>query len=298
MPSSNKRGGSSRDAARGSKKAKKVESAGGSGANRGSSNKSGSSRKRLASEHAATADPSRNAIKQILILDSGGWEVKHGLIPVAEKIAGIESPLEKYASCHEGCDQKNDRSKNAQLIIPGSVPNAVAKMKHQLAVLVGDQIKTVSNKSQLDVTRSVERGYCTNPGVQLKVWNRILELERISTPATKNTLPEKAKVSPTISSSACCCTLLTQPFAPCTIDEITDELIFDDLGFSMCAKVMGQCMAAFMYSSDSVRSSRRSPSDTDDNIISNDCSGCCCVVDSGFSLTHIVPTVNSMAFVS
>ncbi len=71
-----------------------------------------------------------------------------------------------------------------------------------------------------------------------------------------------------------------------------------------------QCMSANYYlsqlSSISDQESKKANTTTSFSILKeqlgqrviNDNTGCCCVVDSGFSLTHIVPTVQGLAIVS
>jgi len=207
----------------------------------------------------------------ILILDSGGWTIKHGVL---------------------------------RSLRPKQVPNAVAKFKHQLGTLVADEIDTsVNNKALLEITRPYERGYCTNLNILLQVWTRILELHGITT--TKNTsnmsssssLPSSLLSSHSIiPSSQVCLVILTQPFTPGVIQDAIDQTIFCDLGFQNCIQVSQPSMAAYRYlhytndSDSSLDISSAAP-------FSIDGTECCCVVDSGFSFTHVVPTINTKVVV-
>ena len=83
-----------------------------------------------------------------------------------------------------------------------------------------------------------------------------------------------------------CAFLLTQPFTPTTLSDRIDEMLFLDLGFHRVSKRLIQCMSAFHYL------------ETSSNTTATTTTTCCLVVDSGFSLTHIVPTVNARAVVS
>jgi actin-related protein len=91
--------------------------------------------------------------------------------------------------------------------------------------------------------------------------------------------------------------ILTQPFTPGVIQDAIDQTIFFDLGIQNIIQLLQPSMAAFRY--------LHGTNDNDpllDNIISAapfsiDGTECCCVVDSGFSFTHVVPTINTKVVV-
>jgi actin-related protein 6 len=214
--------------------------------------------KKSAAVAVTVADHASPRCTSILILDSGGWTVKHGLC--------------------------------GRMKAPQQVPNAIARLKHQLATLVADEIETrVKNKSQLEVTRPYERGYCTNLYCLLQVWTRIVvDLYGISIPADH-----------------ACVVLLTPPFTPTVLDDAIDQTVFTDLGFGRCIKLLLPSMAAYRYlhhtnSTGNTSKNRTEENGTTTNVLapfSLDGTQCCCVVDSGFSFTHVVPTVNTKAVV-
>eukprot|EP00978_Attheya_sp_CCMP212_P023444 scaffold71842_cov46-Attheya_sp.AAC.2 len=193
-----------------------------------------------------------------LILDTGGSTIKHGVAAAADH-------KQEYCGCRE-------------------TPNATAKLRHQLTVLTGDEMYAVKNQAQLEVTRPLERGYMADLGTQL------------------------------------------QPFTPKVLVDRVDELLFGELGFRRVGRILGTCASALRYirsktitfytpptsALDAIAIAQR-PNDDDDDATTtpeeenighdangippnsawkNDLTQCCCVVDSGFSSTHIVPTYN------
>ena len=112
---------------------------------------------------------------------------------------------------------------------------------------------------------------------------------------------------------ATCVMLLAQPFTPRGILEREDEVWFRDFGFGRVLRRLGACCSAHLYlkeceTSDfgkgveEVGRSGGGQGSQNHHVrtrgLENDRTGCCCVVDSGFSVTHIVPTVKSHAIVS
>ena len=96
------------------------------------------------------------------------------------------------------------------------------------------------------------------------------------------------------SSNDCTFLLLEPPHVPSVISEGVDCILFRELGIGRVARVVGPCMAAVKFSSvGSKRSTSDSSSHGDDTTKSdwvNDDTNCCCVIDSGYSFTHVVPT--------
>ena len=77
------------------------------------------------------------------VIDNGSYEVRVGL-------AGDEAP--RFVA-----------------------PNCTARPRQQLRVLVADEIHSIRNQAQLEVTRPLERGVLVNAGCQRDVWRRCFE---------------------------------------------------------------------------------------------------------------------------
>lgn len=206
----------------------------------------------------------------VLILDSGGWTVKHGNV-----LLDVEREKKEK-------EKDNNNNNNDKLLMYSETPNYCAKLRHQITILVGDEImEKVRNKGQLQLMRPLERGYITDMGTQLKVWSRIIALL-----GNQNNNNNKMGIK---QSPPQCVFLMTQPFTPNTISEQIDEVIFHDLNFGRIIKRMNQCMSSFHYIySTSGESKSKSKSNSDGT-------KCCLVIDSGFSMTHVVPTYKSKA---
>ena len=294
----------------------------------------------VVSSSAAAAGTSSSAVQvpdrgplATLVLDSGGWTVKHGTVLPS-------NPSASAASATSGPPQ------------PRLSPNATARPHHQLTVLCGDQITQISNQGQLTFTRPLERGYPTDLTAQLRVWRRVCDLEGIlaqpqavgvgggddlravlagttlgggggggkkrGAAGSRAATPALDAPVSTLSSAACQVLLLSQPFTPRSIADRVGEVLFRDLGFVRVGTVLGQCASAFRYvdnddlearmelrlvnnsgSSDSSGGGDEDPTDTADATekipFTDDETRCCLVVDSGFSLTHVVPTYQCRA---
>ena len=234
----------------------------------------------------------------IVILDSGGWTVKHGtVIPKIKSKKDTEDNTTVPPTTTNNDDTPQTNETSAQVTYT-ETPNLTAKLRHQLAVLVGDEIYSVKNKAQLEFKHPLERGYCTDLECQLKVWKRVLQREhekRFPDPSSTPSNPQpmgrftkkltKKKTLPTMptftESNPHCAFLLTQPFTPTALSDRIDEILFMNLGFQSVSKRLIQCMSAHNYLK-----------------TTKDTTSCCLVVDSGFSLTHIVPTLDTKAVVS
>lgn len=113
--------------------------------------------KGAASASASTGTTSTAAVRQppvppthTLIIDNGGDTLKYGWVT-------DEQP--KY------------------------LPNATARLAHQITLLVGDELARVQNPNSLvAVTRSLERGLICNMGNQTQVWKRLLDLLGVAIP--------------------------------------------------------------------------------------------------------------------
>jgi len=251
--------------------------------------------------------PPRSGSMPTFILDTGGWTIKHGIT---------------YPKANESSVREEDEHEQP---IPALSPNISAKPAHQVTTLLSDQIYTIHNKAQLRLTWPMERGYTSDLGTQVQLWGYIIEKEGLncmhsfSTGGVTSIFPSNALATPASSSkkkgqssssilppskekqtlSAMTHThsvmILSQPFTPRCILEKEDEIFFRTFGFGRVIRRLGQCCSAFRYLS---LLERGEPSLKSGNSVIDDETGCCCVIDSGFSLTHIVPTVDSCAIES
>lgn len=180
-----------------------------------------------------------------MVIDNGSYEVRVGL-------AGDEAP--RYVA-----------------------PNCTARPRQQLRVLVADEIYSIKNQAQLEVTRPLERGVLTNAGCQREVWQRCLE--RVGCGEARD-----ARLVVTE------CAL-----APPSAQRAMDELIFEDFGFlGRCRPSAPQCVgaaAAELFSRRSSGAPRASgkggDKEPDDGI-----GDVCMVVDCGHAATTASPVVS------
>jgi actin-related protein 6 len=282
--------------------------------NRGSGTKTATKsekRRRIAATPAAaeaqvapTAPPRLIGPLPTLILDTGGWNIKHAVIrPVDDDNHGDDS------------------------IQPTRSPNLAAKPKHQLTTLISSQINNIQNKSQLSLMRPMERGYVTDLGTQFKIWDFILNLERLearhlfSKGGVKGVMPSanlgpKSHLARTsaplvqdqvtdnkaIFTHTAALFCLVQPFTPRCILEREDEVWFRDFGFGRVGRRLGACCSAYKYlkdgkgnNSSTASGSSKGSQDRLNKGMFDDETACCCVIDCGFSMTSIVPTINACA---
>jgi len=255
--------------------------------------------------------PSAEALPHLfLILDTGGWTIKHGLFVIGEN--------------------------NSIHIKPNVTPNATAQLPHQITTWVGkDMESSVKYQSLLKVSRPMDRGYYSDFQTQVLVWEHVLDssyggraspstieefqqgqsipfalhhhhewaIKDISTMAHSNKVLSKTAVPPNtctktsnnmkiIPTHGSTVVLLCKPLVPTCLLEHEDEIWFRNFGFGTIIRRLSACCSAFKYLGQ-VRSSVH----VNGGIPDNDETACCCVVESGFSLTHIVPTVQTWALV-
>lgn len=204
---------------------------------------------------------------------------------------------------------------------------------------MANDINSIQNKANLIVKRPLERGYTTDLGVQLPIWEWILQNEGLdyrhsfANPniiaaaggGTTNNVNSNAliegKSSQLTHTAAVVC--LHQPFTPRSILEKEDEIWFRDFGFGRLQRRLGVCCSALRYlklakdmrkiwensdsnqnmendsiNSDTIQKRKEKCINEFGFVVKDDETECCCVIDSGFSLTHIVPTVKARAIVS
>lgn len=163
---------------------------------------------------------------------------------------------------------------------PRSMPNVTARLPQQWTILAGDQLEQIiTNPTQLiGVTRSTERGIVVNMGNQIQVWKRLLDLLNIVVPlntetalafgwkqqTTKNTTSGDPKKT---LASRCAVLIALPPFCPRTVLDQIVTIWMDDFQFGRVGFCVSPVCAAVLHPSLQT----------------------CCVVDLGYSHTHIVP---------
>jgi len=159
---------------------------------------------------------------------------------------------------------------------PESMPNITARLRHQLTVLVGDEIHSVQPTQLVNTTRSLERGCITNLGNQVQVWKRVLEKLRIQVPVRteaaeafgwKLSRQTANKKAPLYFPQQMAVVIMVCPLCPRSIMEQVISIWFNDFGFSHVGLLTTSAFGAV-------------PTSTE----------CCCVVDMGWSATQVVPT--------
>jgi len=136
----------------------------------------------------------------LLIVDNGGWTVKHGILrlrpfppisSLATTEAGEETMKEEHSAKTMQLDSKNEcnqiipheNDNNIQNTTMSSMYNATAQPPQQLTLLTGDEITArMKNLGQLSWNHSMERGMICDGGTQLRVWNRVLEVSNVVVP--------------------------------------------------------------------------------------------------------------------
>ncbi|KAJ7294328.1 hypothetical protein O6H91_10G109500 [Diphasiastrum complanatum] len=138
------------------------------------------------------------------------------------------------------------------------VPNCLGRPRGSKRWLVADQVQECDDIQGLAVRRPMDRGYLISPELEKEVWDRIFKVLLNVKPAD-------------------CALLLVEPlFNLPSIQKITDELVFEDLGFHSYY-VADAPSLAHIYEANRRPESLLARSD------------CSLIVDSGFSFTHAVP---------
>lgn len=262
----------------------------------------------------------------ICIIDNGGWTVKYGIIipPTVSANNSDENSMKDDDAYKNTSNNNHDESASMMY-------NATARPPHQLTILAGDEITTrMKNLGQLQWNYPLERGMICDGETQLRVWARVLEV--LGVDATSNNMmlggggtflasiaaARRGKSSSTANAASSCTDIVTStnncaflllepPFVPATISEGVDSILFRELGMARVARMLGPSMAAVKYisycqttpTSTTTMTSNNDVNDDNENENNsskrewmNDNTECCCVVDSGYSFTHIVPTHN------
>lgn len=161
---------------------------------------------------------------------------------------------------------------------PKRMPNITARLHHQWNVLVGDELDRVQPNQLESTTRSTERGVITNLANQIQVWKRVLDHIGVVVP-TKSEASEafgwkvvaRTNNKATIVPQSCAVLLLMPPHCPRSVLEQVMNVWFQEFHFAHVGFAMSPVMASIPLSVTTQYS-------------------CACIVDMGWSATHIVPT--------
>ena len=144
---------------------------------------------------------------------------------------------------------------------PSYMMNCVAKVHKQMQVLVGDQIESSLNGSLLHYQRPHERGYLTNWGCEMDVWNRLFSSSFMNINPSETSL-----------------VLTEAPVNPVALQNDCNEVIFEEYGFKNYSRRTGMWYSSYEFAANPP------PGTTHAN--------CCTIVDSGFSFTQIMPVLS------
>lgn len=134
-------------------------------------------------------------------------------------------------------------------------PNATAKVKKSMEYLVGNKIEEYVNGAQLIFNRPFDRGYINNWKCEIEVWSLLLN--------------EHLRCSPSQTSLV----LTEPPLNPTTIQNETNEVVFEYFGFYEYLRRPAMWFSAYGATNNPNWNRNRFPA--------------CTVVDSGFSFSHV-----------
>ena len=141
---------------------------------------------------------------------------------------------------------------------PHVIPNCLTKAKSERRkTFVGNQVDDCRDLSGLYYIYPHEKGYLVNWDIEKKVWDHVMGRDMLD-------------INPRMVSF-----LLTEPCCNFpSIQESFNEIAFEEYQFKSFFRCPAPMLSAFKYR------------------VENPKSVCCCVVDIGFSFTHIVPVYN------
>lgn len=110
-----------------------------------------------------------------------------------------------------------------------------------------------------------------------------------------------------VESSSSALVATAPPAAPTQVNDMMDQVVFEELGFQAFERVSGPEMCVLSYADHCRQSSssnnnikspikKRRKRAVDSNELSFATSSCHLVIDSGFSFTHVVPVIDGRAF--
>jgi actin-related protein 6 len=145
---------------------------------------------------------------------------------------------------------------------PLLLANMTAKVSKSMQYLVSDQIYECRDGSSLNFIRPCDRGYLNNWACEIDVWNYMLALPQLKS----------------INVSDASLVLTEPPVNPTTLQNDTNEVMFEYFGFKEYSRRPSQWFSMYEFCHDLNWNRDQFHS--------------CVIVDSGFSFTHAVPFVN------
>ena len=141
---------------------------------------------------------------------------------------------------------------------PRVIPNCLMKTKSERRkTFIGNQVEECRDLSALFYIYPHQKGYLVNWDIEKKVWDHVMGRDMIN-------------INPRTTSL-----LLTEPCCNFpSIQESLNEIAFEEYQFKSFFRCPAAVLSAVKYRQDHPQSV------------------CCCVVDVGFSFTHIVPVYN------
>ncbi|KAL7533877.1 hypothetical protein ACHAXR_005506 [Thalassiosira sp. AJA248-18] len=250
----------------------------------------------------------------VCIVDNGGWTVKYGLVPPPRNDEDINADAGKASENSASMFNATARPPHQLTVLAGDEITTRMKNLGQLSwnhPLERGMI--CDGETQLRVWTRVLEVLGVVPVPMMMGGGRmgsggflatIAAARRgkpagavVAAPATMDPTAAAAgggKQRTIYSSNNCAFLLLEPPFVPSVISEGVDCMLFRELGMARVARMLGPCMAAVRYLSfgqsipDDAATGSTAANSSGEWI--NDNTKCCCVVDSGYSFTHIVPT--------
>ncbi|KAL7680266.1 putative Actin family [Plasmopara halstedii] len=206
----------------------------------------------------------------------------------------------------------------ASVVVPGVTPTVSILANHVAStsvnpstILMGQKLQELERlRSKLRYLRPVQRifllessGYCVNWNIESELWAYLMN--------------EMLQVDPSEYAL-----VVTSPLlSPAIVNESTDEVVFEELGFDSYARVSAAESCVLSYSAHCERkfqsnfvisktpallspcSNRQKlvdpplqPPLVDDDPLRFSTSSCHLVVDSGFSFTHVIPVINGKVY--
>ena len=166
-------------------------------------------------------------------------------------------------------------------------------------VLVGDELDTMHNTSNLTFVRPCDRGYIVNMACQIEIWQYLLDkkLQKHGNNSTSNSTSASNSNSTTrkCDPKETLLFMTEAPFTPTTIQNDVNEVIFEEFDFYGYSRKPSAFYSAYEFAHNSSSCSVFHPFETSNN--SNDqvkYPTAVTVIDSGFSFTHCFPFIDSV----
>lgn len=154
-----------------------------------------------------------------------------------------------------GCSLKVGYSTDTE---PRIIPNWIARPKYDRQTnYIGTDISSITDMAGLYSILAFQKGYLVNWDVERQIFEHILG------PSLLNANPQELNL-----------TFTEPPLNFSSIQDTMDEIFFEEYGFKSLTRVTAANLTAYNYTHSTTGNSDPQ---------------CCCVIDSGFSFTHVMP---------